>query len=571
MRLFCFRTIDIGSPQRQRSVALILAVAVLIVLVQSASGQGSVMVQPVLLELQPKPGERVSVPVSVRNMSATDVVTIEAMLWPLYQDQSGRFGVIDPEAYQGTPPAPPGKQCLPWTQIDADSFDIAPSGVRTVTVSFQVPSNVRGLYAGCLIVQTKPPDAGGIAIRIRFVVPILVQIYGRAMTRRVELKGAGMGFVPKSDPKPAGTVFGVLLRNSGESLAQLKGRITVYSELSGRSRKVTQVELPNRRLLPGVEAMLQVQTAHRLPKGKYRLVANMTMEGSRLPPLTMEVDYVGDPEVSSLTTDAELQVLPGTVEVDGPPGSTRSVLLTVRNEGTERISLSPSSAVPDALQGVAIGARRGDALACTTWLSFGENEVSIPAGQERKLRLQVAVPREQVDQPYYYARLLVNAHTADGTSIGQAESLLIVRNKAVEPTPMLVPSGRMTITRAEEDKFNFVTRFANTGTVHLDPVCKGTVSASASLQVLREFTAERQSGLILPLGTAVFNATVDFAGIAPGVYVVRFEAPFGTETATFTAPVRVTDTEDGKQVEVIELPETDGTTTNPPVKGGGPL
>lgn len=573
-----------------RKSSIVLCLAALLGLVGAARAQQlSIMVQPVSLELQPKPGERVNVPVDVRNTSATDPVTVEAKLWPLYQNQEGRFSVMDPEAMKPgqTAPAPPGKPCLAWTRIDADRFDLAPASVRKVMVSLQVPSNARGLYSGTLIVQTVPTQRpGAIAIRLRFLVPILVQVYGPAVGRKVELKAAGMGLAPKTDKEPVGTHFGVSLKNAGESLARLKGGITIFTENSGRWRKVTQVDLPERRILPEVEATVQQRTTQRFPKGKYRLVANLTMEGARLPQLATEVDYPGDPEVSAIATDAELEVLPGRLEVDGPPGSTRSVTLTVRNTGTERVSLSPGSALPAALQGVAMGLRQGDALGCQSWLSFGDVEVTIPPGQERKMRMQVAVPADKVNEPYYYAQVLVKAKSPEGQPVGEAEALVIVRNKSSDAAAKLDPSGRVTVTRADKNKYNFVARFANTGTVHLDPICKGMVTDTAGLQSLKQFDAERQKGLILPLGTAVFSANVDFAGIAPGVYVVKLIAEYEKEKATFSVPVRVADTKDGKQVEVVEqakpaakppakppataaAPPKPGAGAKPPKKGGG--
>ena len=76
----------------------------------------------------------------------------------------------------------------------------------------------------------------------------------------------------------------------------------------------------------------------------------------------------------------------------------------------------------------------------------------------------------------------------------------------------------------------------------------------------------RSEGVILPLGIARFNGLLEFKNSANGVYMIVTTVIYGENSVNQTLPIRVSDGEDGKIVEVIDLEEAEGTT---PEKTGG--
>lgn len=518
-----------------------------------------IMVQPVILEVQPRPGESVALPVSVRSTSATAVQTVETALWPLYQSPEGKFAVLEPGS--DPLPPPPGRSCLAWTRVDKETLQIPPGGVETVRVSMQVPPNAVGFYAGALIVQTKPePRPGAITLRIRFLVPILIHIQGRAVTRKVTTRGAGMALIPKSDKEQAGTLFTVSVANEGETLATVSGSLTVFVESAGRWRRVTRITVPERRLLPGTSAAIPIRSEMRLPRGKFRLTAELTMDGSRLPQAMSEVEYQGDPEIASVSSEADIMALPSVVEVQCAPGATRTATFAIRNGGTEPVVLAGSASAPPSLQGVAYGELKGDDLDGSKMVAVTAPGSTIAPGREGRFRLTIQLPSDGAPRPAYYAVVNVSATSPEGQPVGNIPVLVVIRNQSAKATEKLAPSGRVTLVRSGDGVIQAIGRFSNLGDTDIefrwsaDLLQGGGPTVSA---VLHNF--EDDSQRLLPLATAVCNVRFDLARLAPGTYTLRFAGRTLRGDAVYlTTGLRVTDGPSGKEVEIINTPSDQG-------------
>lgn len=511
----------------------------------------AILVQPISVEVQPRAGDSIRVPVNIRNTSIQEAVEVEALVWPLYQNDEARFFVEEPDASKKASP-PPGQSCEPWTTLSAERLTIPAAAAQDLFVQLKVPSNARGVYSAALIVQSIPnTKPGAIGIRVRFLIPILVHIYGNSATRRVSIIGANISHSPKAENEAAGTLVAVEVSNTGESLAKATGKATIFAQMGTNWRKVATVQLPERRFLPTVQAYLSAKTPVRLPKGKYRVVADITIDGARYPQLTKEVDYAGDPEAGTLLPEAELGIAPSVIEVTGTARSTRTTTIAVRNNGTEAIIVSPTSATPKALDGVAIGNRFGDQLSGASWTSFGLEEVAIPPGQERKVRIQVAIP-DEAKQPFYYTDIIFRAKSADGTPLGEASSLLIVKNSRKVPESRLEPSGRVTLTAGGPNIFNVVARFANTGDMHLDPKGMAQITDRTGLRAMLDFEVSRPPGLVLPFGTASYTGTMDIKSVPPGEYVLRIVAQHAGGKAEFSVPVSVSGTGSAKKLTILQ-------------------
>ncbi|GIV03472.1 MAG: hypothetical protein KatS3mg015_2302 [Fimbriimonadales bacterium] len=553
--------------RKLRNCAAVLGMLSLLAPMTPLSAQEiGIMVQPVLLEVQPRPGESVTLPVSVRSTSATATQRVEAALWPLYQSPDGRFTVIEPGP--DPIPPPPGQSCLPFASLDRTELNIAPGGVEILNVSLKVPANASGFYSGALIVQTVPEQRPGvIALRVRFLVPILVHVQGRAVTRKITVTGAEMQRIVASEKNPPGTLFSVGIQNTGETLAKVSGVLNVFVESGGRWRRVASLEVPERRLLPGTAAKVPIQSDLRLPAGKYRLVPEIVMDGARLSQAPSEVQYEGDPEVATVATAAEMSVMPSIIEVSCAPGATRTTSLTVRNDGSDPFVASATISIPSELQAVAIPTLKGEDLDGSKFVDLSVSQTQVAPGRETRMRLTVRLPAEGADRPAYYATVHVKASTASGQEIGEAPVLIIIRNQKAKGNWEIVPSGRVTLVKKEDGTYQAIGRFANIGTVD------GEFRWAADLlegggpnvaMVLRR--AQEGSQRLIPLQTAVCSVDLDLSRLTPGTYTLRFmgRAADG-EPVYLTTGIRISTGPNGKEVEVLQPP--DGSRSEPVASG----
>lgn len=528
-------------------------------LVPAMSQDVGILVKPVLLEVQPRPGERVTVPVEVRSTSPSAFQDVEVRLWPLYQGDDGRFSVVDMEATPDPPP-PPGNLCLPWTSVDAEGFRIPPGEVRTVRVTLSVPSNASGFYSGALIVQTKPEARPGvITIRLRFLVPILVQIQGRAVTRRVEVRSVNMTPVPEAPDAPAGTELAVALANTGESLASVKGSVRVFAMMNDRWRRVADVSLPERRLLPGGKAEVRARSEHRFPPGKYRLVADVTLDGARLPQLSRELEYVGDPDAKALVADAEMVLEPASTDLRVAKGATRTVTVRFTNRATDPVVLSARATLPSVLQGVAYEQTRGEDLDGSPWVECAIPPGEIAPGRTVAIRLVTTIPAEaKFDRAAYFASVVVEARTSDGRLVGTAPVLVTIRNQTRQGEARITRSGRISVNRVEAGAFDATARFANIGDV--PALVEWSADLLQGATPVASLQAPDRRGLeLLPLETAVFATRFSAAGLKAGTYLLRFTVTIGEDRVESVTGIRVTEGPNGKEVDIIQ----------PPSEGGG--
>jgi hypothetical protein len=515
---------------------------------RASAQQMSILVQPISIEVQPKPGESVRVPVQVRNTSATDGMAVDVRLWPLHQAPDGKFNVFDPETNQNIPPAP-GQSCLSFTRIDTELLEVPAASARFVNVDIAMPSNARGFYAGVLIVQTRPPRvAGQIAIRLRFLVPIFVSTYGQTLQRRVEVKEPNLHLAEASEKNPRGTRLLLVVKNAGAGLARIRSECDVYGKVGTNWRRVCRVDLPERRLLPGVEALLSEFFARRLPRGSYKISTRTYIDGMLVNTTNREIEYEGDPEVDSFDTEVEILVDPARATITGSPGAIRTVTLTITNKGEAAATIRYVSQKPRQLDGVALGERTGDMIDSSGWTEC-EGVLTVPAGQQRRVRATLKFPSD-LRFSHYFSEILFTAVGASGERVGTARTVLIAENKGVRPLLEVQPSGRMSVVSGSESRVTFTGRFANTGSAPIELLLKKQLLDTSGMEVLVEDLAAGKE-MVLPFQTVVLNMEMDLSKVKPGYYVVRFTATGLPIPVVLSSPIRVFERGGTKHVELV--------------------
>src|SRR5690606_38204566 len=87
-----------------------------------------------------------------------------------------------------------------WTALSEDSVEIAPQQPAVVTVRLRPPADARGYYFAGIIAEAPVSDtpAGGVVVRVRFLIPRIIEIRGRSVRQNVSLNDVSMAY--RKDP-----------------------------------------------------------------------------------------------------------------------------------------------------------------------------------------------------------------------------------------------------------------------------------------------------------------------------------------------------------------------------------
>jgi P pilus assembly chaperone PapD len=306
----------------------------------------------------------------------------------------------------------------------------------------------------------------------------------------------------------------------------------------------------------------------RLPSGKYKLTATLSVDGRRVKPLEKEIDFTGDPAVTKLAVDTALTLDPPEMTIAGAPGAMRTAVLKVENASDDEVNIEAASLVPPSLRGVALGELKGDDLSCAAWLEVSPAKFTLRAGGKQNVRVIAKMPKAENMQANYYGLVSLRAMYADGQGAGETKTLVCVANKGVEAKPA-AQAAKMTLAAAEGAKYAVQARFANTGNTHFTPKCRAVVVTGQG-QTVTEIELAGEEGLMLPLETRDFSGVLDFEKVEPGAYVLKVMLDSGPgQGAAQQMLIRVT-VEEGLKVVTIVAPQA-ATSTAPASQpaGGG--
>lgn len=509
----------------------------------SAQAQGF-MVEPMRMEVVAQAGRTVEMPLEIRNTSGSDIRAIELRLADISQNPDGSWRLIEPGSTEDTSKL---FSSLPWTSLSASRAEIAPLQPAEIMVRVNAPSDARGAYFAAIIAETPAPaDATGLVVRVRFVIPVIIEIEGRPARQQVALADVLMNHHDGSDGKPASTDAALSIANDGRTYSRVKGLLTVERKNGDRWRPVTRLDLKERAIIPGMTLELGEDLKRRLPSGDYRLRGELNVDGRRVPPLEKEIAFKGDPSADTLAYDTALMLTPGVVKMDIVPGATRTTVVRVENPGTDPVQVKMSAMTPAGLAGVAMGDLLGASLSAQPWTEIWPPEFTIRPGSRQNVRVVSTVPQDGVDHSDYYADLVLNGTYADGQSAGETRSMVHLSYAAVESTPKGIIEQ---ITLVEGDKpaqYFAQMRLTNIGNVHVEPTARLFVLTAQGGQV-RNVALSGEEGLLLPMGKRTFGGELNLDGVEPGYYALR-------TTATIAAEMQVT----GQQIILVETEERTG-------------
>ncbi len=541
------------STTRTARLVALAGLALLFPASQSAHGQGF-MVKPMKMEFSPRLGQTVEMVLELRNTGAKEARTLELRLVELSQQSNGSWNIIEPGSGVDTSKL---RSCLKWVKLSADTVDVKPLEMGPITVSVKVPRDARGYYTAGLLAKIRPkPGVTGVAIVIRFLIPILVEVQGRPVRQKIELSDVGMTHREATPKTPATTMMTLGVTNKGRTYSRIKGQVKLEYFSNDRWRPVSRTQYKELGILPGVVLALDNDIEKRLPSGKYRLSALLYVDGRRIKPLVKEIDFTGDPTVTKLATDSALVLEPPQVDLKCVPGSTRTAVIKVENASEDAVRIQASAIIPPSLKGVALGELKGEDLSCEKWLRVSPAKFTLRAGRKQNVRLIAKMPRQGATHSNYYGLLVLNASYPDGQSAGTTTTLVAIANSRVEPAPA-AQIDKLALAAGEGSSYIIQVKGANVGGVHFLPRCRVALLSEMG-QVLNETILSGEPGIMLPLQLRSFAGVMDFKDVAVGTYQLRASLDFAPgKAATRQILLRVA-VEDGKKaVTVVKADDKD--------------
>lgn len=484
----------------------------------SAVAQGF-MVKPMRLEVSAQAGRAIEVPLEIRNTAGGEAGAIELRLVELTQASNGNWRHIEPDSGEDVSSL---SSSLAWTSLSSSRVNIAPLEPADIMVRFQIPANARGFYFAGIIAETPVPEnAEGMTVRVRFLIPVIIEIQGRPVRQRIEPEEMVMTFNP-DDARPT-TLAHVRVKNNGQTFSRIRAQLRIERDGGDRWRPVTRLDFHERSIIPGVALELGGDLQRRLPSGTYRLRSEVYVDGRRLTPIEEVIEFEGDPNMQNLAYDTALMLEPEMVKLDVVPGATRTSSLRIVNPGDYPVTVKLGANTPRSLIGVEMGDLNGIQLSAEPWTEMRPAEFTLRPGGRQNVRILSRVPREGVQFPNYYADLTVQGTYEDGQSAGQSHSTIHLFNAAL-PSKVGGAIEQLSIAETDEpSQFVVQMRMANLGTIHLEPSARVFLINAQGRQI-RNYALDGENEPLLPLGKRTFSGEVTFGTLEPGYYALRARA-----------------------------------------------
>ena len=153
---------------------LILIVLLSLVLPATGALAQGFQVRPLFVSGEVPPGTDVRIPIELTPTSELEGRTIGVEIAQLAQTPSGAFRAI---AFDGA--EAPERSAAPWITAPSE-ITLEAREPAILELAMQVPVNARGTYAAALVLTAPPPpDATGLRLTLRILVPIVIGTEGR--------------------------------------------------------------------------------------------------------------------------------------------------------------------------------------------------------------------------------------------------------------------------------------------------------------------------------------------------------------------------------------------------------
>ncbi len=525
-------------PRHLRHLSLLALTLLACVLPAAASAQGY-LVKPMKVEFTARPGQTAVIPFEVRSTTSEgDGLILDTAIRRLTQAPTGSWRLGRP----GRGPAN-DQSCAGWIELPEGEVLIEPLGTVTYRVRVTVPRSARGSYAAALTFQTRAPEQQAtLAMRFRFVVPVIIDIQGRRARQNVEIRDATLDFQPASEDQDARTLLVVGVGNAGRTYSRITGETVVRAALGEREIVVGRVQTQELNILPGSELRLPYEIAP-LPAGEYRLTTRLQVDGRRLAPRRQTVTFAGDPRAGDLQSADALAASDVRAVIAAQAGAMRTAAVELTNHASDPVVVTATAALPDALGGVARGERLGQDYAAGRWLRVAPPRTIIPGGGTRPVRVVAQLPRDADLLPEYYATLELQATYRDSQPAGDAEVLLVLETgQDAAPAAAL---ENLRVRDAGDGTAVASVRVVNAADVRFRPQVRAVLLDNLGNEAGRT-TLEGGEQDLLPLERRTFSGLIPLGSHAPGEYFLRVVCRHGETTSTVEERLRIEESDQGR-------------------------
>jgi hypothetical protein len=482
---------------------------------------GQFTVQPMMMEIQIRPGKTVKQGPEIRNLDPNETHTIDLSVVELGQNEDGSWKIIESDDPNIPVDTSNLSSCSKWISFSSSTVQLGPLGVGPVTVDIRVPPRMRGFYTAGIIATLRPRGdvPTDVTVILRFLVPVLLEIQGRTPSPKVEATDVGLEFIEARGANPPTSLVSMSIANKGGTYSQLKPVARIWAFAQDHWRVVTTIEFQDVSIIPGARLKLRTPVNKRFPSGKYKVAGVLYVDGRRAKRIQKEIDFVGDTSVTGIAGDAPLDLDPPAVTIDNLPGATRTSTIKVYNASDETVNIRTALELPRLLQTTSFGDVKGMDLSCTDWVQVTPANFTLRGeGGQRTLSIVAAMPNPTATYPCYYSLLHLMATYPDGQKAGTTSAKICVRDTNVEVAPEAM-AMKLTPQALGDSKYLVVARFGNFGTIHFAPITVQAAVVVPAIGIRRASTyLSGDIGLMLPFEIRDFSGVMDFSYLPADLY-----------------------------------------------------
>jgi hypothetical protein len=544
----------LNSKVHKSPIWIVVFLAAAILNFKSVSAQ--IMVQPMMIDLSVRAGGTITQDITIQNMSKNSTETVDLTVLELDQGEEGMWMAVEPNMVAELSNR---SSCRQWIDLSNAAVVLKPVSSVPVKMTLKVPRRSRGFYCAAILVQKRiPASAVGIVVTVNYLVPVLIGIIDKPLRRNVEINDIGLEFQQAIGENPATVIATMGIGNEGATFSDLRALARIRNFSEGHWKVITIADFERVGIIPGAKLNLKSDIGRPLPSGKYQVSGVLFADGQRVKQIEKEIDFVGDPNVKRVASDAELFLTPRDIIIENVSGGgSRSTTLKVSSFSDDTIEIKTALSMPPILLG-SLGDLNGRELNCAGWVEVEPAEFTLSNNASRNIRITAKMPDSVGAHPWFYANLTFQATYKDGQNAGRKTVFVCVGNKNVQskPSPRAV---RLSVAAMEGSRYIVVARFANYGDVHFNPKCEGSL-ANPEGATVREIAFSGQSGLMLPFDAREFAAAVDFSGVKSGIYRLSGSMEYATGgRVDIQVPIQVSGQGSEKTVVVIRTDEFEKT------------
>ena len=485
---------------------------------------GQFTVQPMKLDLQVTSGKLLPQVIDIRNTDTENTHTIDISIIDLAQDINGGWEIIEPNSDYDSSKLASLKDSI---RIDPTSVTLTPGQETSVEVLIRVPRGTRGFACAGILATLRSVAGADVSVRLRFMVPVILQVVSRSVSHKVYPVDVGMEFIKaglRGPGSPATTLLSMDIENTGPTFPRCRPLARIWSWAGGHWRIVKTTgfqDLSNDiGIIPGAKVTVRTDLMKSLPPGKYKIAGELYVDGRRTRRIDKEIEFTGDPDITEVAVDAALDLDQREIVIDALPGSTRTTMMRVQNGADATVNVQAVLGLPREMASAVLGNVRGVDMDCTPWVKIDPDRFTLTGeGGTQIVTITVTMPESAVNSPNYYTNLDFWSFYPDGQNAGRTRAKLVVSNSRYKVEPKAWVSS-MNSYHVTGSKYQIVGRFNNPSLTHLTPIkCKAAITQLVSTipRVSTDLTSEER-GFMLPFEYRNFSGIIDLSALDPGDY-----------------------------------------------------